>query len=165
MGIGNDPRYNSTMTFETFPFPAGLTPADTAGPVETMEDGVVLSTLTPQRRPLALAIAQASHRLNEHRENWLNPPEWVERVPEVVPDYPDRIIPKPGRERELKARTLTNLYNQRPHWLDSAHKALDVAVAAAYGWDDYSQDMSDEVILARLLTINLDRSHGMQPNG
>ncbi len=152
------PRYNSTMTFETFPFPAGLTPADTAGPVEILEDGVVLPSVAPERRPLALAIAQAALRLNEHRENWLNPPECVERVPEVVPGYPDRIIPKPGLEKDLKARTLTNLYNQRPHWLDSAHKALDAAVAAAYGWEDYRSEMPDEEILGRLLALNLERS-------
>ena len=29
LGKGNDPRYTPTTTFETFPFPAGLTPADT----------------------------------------------------------------------------------------------------------------------------------------
>lgn len=80
------------------------------------------------------AIAQAARRLNELRENWLNPPEWVERVPEVVPGYPDRLLPRPGHEKDLKARTLTNLYNQRPAWLVNAHRALDEAVAAAYGW-------------------------------
>ena len=164
-GVGNDPTYNAGTCFETFPFPEGLTPNDTTGPVESQEDGVVLPTVTPERRPVALAIAQAAQRLNELRENWLNPAEWVERVPEVVPGYPDRIIPKPGHEKDLKARTLTNLYNQRPRWLGNAHLALDMAVAAAYGWDDYSSDMPDEVILARLLTINLERSHGMQLNG
>lgn len=30
LGVGNDPRYTPTTCFETFPFPAGLTPADTA---------------------------------------------------------------------------------------------------------------------------------------
>ena len=166
-GVGNDPRYTPTTTFDTFPFPEGLTPVDTAGPVQTLEDGVILPTVAPERRPVALAIAHAAHRLKELRENWLNPAEWVERVPEVVPGYPDRIIPKPGREKELKAQTLTNLYNQRPHWLDSAHKALDAAVAAAYGWDDYSPEMPDEVILSRLLALNSARSHllasGSQP--
>ncbi|MCK7577776.1 MAG: hypothetical protein MZV65_19615 [Chromatiales bacterium] len=49
---------------------------------------------------------------------WLNPPEWIERLPEVVPGYPDRIIAKPEHEADLKKRTLTNLYNQRPAWLD-----------------------------------------------
>ncbi|MEO6291357.1 MAG: DNA methyltransferase, partial [Burkholderiaceae bacterium] len=30
LGVGNDPRYTPTTCFETFPFPAGLTPQDTA---------------------------------------------------------------------------------------------------------------------------------------
>jgi len=161
------PRYTPTTTFETFPFPEGLTPVDTAGPVETLEDGVILPSVALERRSVALAIAQAAYRLNEQREKWLNPPTWVDRVPEVVPGYPDRIIPKPGHEKDLKARTLTNLYNQRPTWLDNAHKALDAAVAAAYGWDDYSPEMADEVILSRLLALNSARSHllasGTQP--
>ena len=87
------------------------------------------------------AIAAAARRLNELRENWLNPPEWVNRTPEVVSGYPDRIIPKPGFEAELKKRTLTNLYNQRPAWLEHAHRELDAAVAAAYGWADYTPEM------------------------
>jgi hypothetical protein len=82
----------------------------------------------------------------------------VERVPEVVPGYPERIIPKPGHEKDLKARTLTNLYNQRPHWLDKAHLDVDAAVAAAYGWDDYTPAMPDAEILARLLALNLERA-------
>jgi hypothetical protein len=96
--------------------------------------------------------------LNALRENWLNPPEWVERVPEVVPGYPDRIVPRPEFAAEIKKRTLTNLYNQRPAWLDHVHRALDAAVAAAYGWDDYSPALPDEEILRRLLALNLARS-------
>jgi hypothetical protein len=53
---------------------------------------------------------------------------------------------------ELKKRTLTNLYNERPAWLDLAHKKLDATVAAAYGWP---ADLSDEQILERLLALNL----------
>ena len=56
---------------------------------------------------------------------------------------------------QLKQRTLTNLYNARPDWLDLAHKALDVAVAAAYGWP---ADLTDEEILERLLALNLERA-------
>jgi len=133
------PRYTPTTTFETFPFPQG-----------------VLTKPDPDAR--FPAIAEAAKRLNELRENWLNPPEWVERVPEVVPGYPDRILPKPGHEADLKKRTLTNLYNQRPPWLDNAHKALDKAVADAYGWGDYTPEMPDEEILSRLLVLNLARS-------
>ena len=144
LGVGNDPRYTPTTTFETFPFPAHLTPRDTAHGAPT--------------GPAAEAIAAAAQRLNQLRENWLNPPEWVECVPEVVPGYPDRIVAKPGHEAELKKRTLTNLYNARPAWLDNAHRALDAAVAAAYGWPDYTPAMPDEEILRRLLALNLERA-------
>lgn len=142
------PAYATTTCFETFPFPAGMTPIDTAAGAPT--------------GPQAEAIAAAARRLNELRENWLNPADWVDRIPEVVPGYPDRIIPKLGHEAELKKRTLTNLYNQRPAWLDGAHKALDAAVAAAYGWTDYTPEMSDEEILRRLLALNVARSEGAQ---
>src|SRR5208283_1471596 len=56
---------------------------------------------------------------------------------------------------KLKKRTLTNLYNERPAWLDLAHKKLDAAVAAAYGWP---ADLSDDLILERLLALNLERA-------
>lgn len=69
------------------------------------------------------------------RENWLNPPDLINRVPEVVAGYPDRILPKDDKAAAiLKTRTLTNLYNQRPTWLVHAHEGLDQAVAEAYGW-------------------------------
>ncbi|SMF96964.1 Methyltransferase domain-containing protein [Methylomagnum ishizawai] len=138
-GVGNDPRYTPTTTFETFPFPEGV--------------------LTHENPDAAFpAIAEAAKRLHALRESWLNPPEWTERVPEVVPGYPDRILPKPGHAADLKKRTLTNLYNTRPAWLDNAHKALDQAVAAAYGWTDYTEAMPDAEILGRLLKLNLERA-------
>ena len=139
LGKGNDPRYTPTTTFETYPFPDGLTP-----------------NIKPDEytNPHAEAIAEAAKRLNELRENWLNPPEWVDRVPEVVEGYSERIIPKPEHDKELKKRTLTNLYNQRPEWLENAHRALDEAVAAAYGW---SADLSDDEVLGKLLELNLSR--------
>jgi hypothetical protein len=57
--------------------------------------------------------------------------------------------------RRGSKRTLTNLYNARPTWLDLAHKRLDEAVFAAYGWNP---DLSDEEILEKLLVLNLGRS-------
>ena len=157
LGVGNDPRYTPSSTFETFPFPVGLTPADTKGqPVA--EGNLLLPPVTVEHLPTAVNIASAAQRLTSLRENWLNPAEWIERVPEMVGGYPDRILAKPECAAELKKRTLTNLYNTRPAWLDNAHKALDKAVAEAYGWMDYTPDMSDEEILRRLLTLNLERS-------
>jgi type II restriction/modification system DNA methylase subunit YeeA len=133
------PRYTPSTCFETFPFPEGLTPKDKA------------------ENP---AIAEAAKRLNELRENWLNPPEWVEWVitpEEEAAGFPMRPVAKPGHEKDLKSRTLTNLYNQRPTWLDTAHRALDAAVAAAYGWADYAPAMQDDEILRRLLALNIAR--------
>ncbi len=191
-GVGNDPTYNAKSCFETFPFPEGLTPADTAHQqTEAIEGGALVpaglsidisASNTPPGQALpaqeaikkiasskalrthAEAIARAAKRLNDLREAWLNPPEWTQRVPEVIPlgmqtsPYPDRIIARPGHEKELADRTLTKLYNQRPAWLHAAHQTLDAAVAAAYGWTDYSVDMADEEILKRLLALNLARS-------
>jgi len=129
---------------------------------------------TPQDNDLrqhAITIAQAAKRLNDLRENWLNPPEWTHKVPEVTPlgmdksPYPDRIEPKPGiSEQDIKAlqkRTLTNLYNAKPAWLTMAHQQLDAAVAAAYGWADYTAAMPDDEVLKRLLALNLARSMGI----
>jgi len=136
------PRYTSSTTFRTFPFPKGLTPDIPA--TEYAGD------------PRAIAISQAARRLNELREAWLNPPDLVERMPEVVPGYPDRIVPvSPKAAAILKTRTLTNLYNERPAWLDNAHRDLDAAVASAYGWP---MDIAEEEALARLLALNLERA-------
>lgn len=136
------PRYTSTTTFRTFPFPEGLTPNIPAA--QYADD------------PRAVRIAEVARRLNELRENWLNPPDLVRREPEVVPGYPDRILPVSERAAQiLKKRTLTNLYNERPIWLDNVHRELDDAVAAAYGWPT---DLSDDEILKRLLDLNLARA-------
>lgn len=135
-------RYNITVTFETFPFPDGLTPNIPAADVAD--------------NPRAVRISAAAKRLNDLRENWLNPPEWVDRVPEVVAGYPDRIVPKnEAAAKELKKRTLTNLYNQNPAWLQHAHRELDEAVAAAYGWE---WPLTDDEILARLFKLNQERA-------
>jgi hypothetical protein len=170
MGKGNDPRYTPTTCFETFPFPAGLTPADTAHQrTEPLPDGALIPAgLTPEVRGHAEAIAHCAHRLVALRDGWLNPPEWTQRVPEVVPlgmsvsPYPDRIVAKPGFEKDLAQRTLTKLYNQRPAWLAQAHQTLDAAVALAYGWADYTPALPDEEVLRRLLALNLTRAQGQR---
>ena len=140
------PTYTSTSTFATFPFPEGLTP-----------------NLAPSDYSNAAAaeIETAAKKLNELRDNWLNPSEWVDwqQTPEEEKaGYPLRPVAKAGHEADLKKRTLTNLYNARPAWLDNAHKTLDAAVALAYGWNDYTPEMTDEEILRRLLILNQARA-------
>ena len=138
LGKGNDPRYTPTTTFETFPFPEGLSPDI---PASRYADD-----------PQATAIAKAARRLVSLRDRWLNPPEWVEWMEEPVPGYPKRPVARnEAAEKALKKRTLTNLYNARPQWLDDAHTTLDHAVAAAYGWP---ADISDEDALRELLALN-----------
>jgi hypothetical protein len=69
--------------------------------------------------------------------------------------YP-RLIPRDAdAAANLAKRTLTNLYNQRPTWLADAHRRLDEAVFAAYGW---APDLTDDQILERLLELNLQRA-------
>ena len=138
LGKGNDPRYTPTTTFETFPFPEGLSPDIPAA--DHADDS------------RAAAIAAAARRLVELRDRWLNPPEWVEWVDEPAPGYPRRPVPRDeAAARELKKRTLTNLYNTRPQWLANAHATLDAAVAAAYGWPE---DIENDEALQELLKIN-----------
>jgi hypothetical protein len=148
-------RYTPLSCFETFPFPRP----------------------TPEQET---TIAAAAKELNDLRERWLNPPEWTcTRVLEFPGSAcgpwaryvdPATVDPQTGvgtvryprlepRNAEcaakLKKRTLTNLYNERPAWLDLAHKRLDAAVAAGYGWP---ADLSDEQILEHLLALNLERA-------
>lgn len=142
LGVGNDPRYTPSTTFETFPFPDGLAPN--------------IPAATYASDPRGVKISDAAKRLNGLREAWLNPPDLVKRVPEVVAGFPDRNIPVDDKAASiLKKRTLTNLYNERPAWLANAHRDLDAAVAAAYGW---SADILEDDALARLFALNQSRT-------
>jgi hypothetical protein len=141
---GNHPtarRYNSSRVFRTFPFPEGLSPNRAAGFYSS--------------DPRAADIASSARRLDELRRNWLNPPNLVRVVPEVVPGFPDRLVPaNDAVALTLRGRTLTNLYNERPHWLEHAHRDLDAAVARAYGW---APEISEEDAVAQLLDLNQSR--------
>jgi hypothetical protein len=151
------PRYTPTTCFETFPFPE--------------------PTAAQQA-----AIAGAAKELDSLRNNWLNPPEWTRTEVLEFPGSVDgpwkrfvhepnergtgtvcypRLVPKDAESAaKLKKRSLTNLYNQRPAWLKNAHRALDEAVFAAYGWPP---DISDDELLANLLALNLSRAGAAKP--
>jgi hypothetical protein len=171
-------RYTPTTCFETFPFPwpPGQEPnsggAAAPGRAPRPAGGGAHST-----DPQVQAIAEAARELDRLRNTWLNPPEWTrEEVLEFPgsadgpwaryvhdPDhrgigtvrYP-RIVPKDAEcAVNLKARTLTNLYNQRPTWLALAHEKVDAAVFAAYAWNPA---MTDDQLLESLLALNLERA-------
>jgi len=85
--------------------------------------------------PLLETIAEAARELVAKRDAWLNPPD--------------------ATEAELKKRTLTNLYNALPAWLAEAHRKLDEAVFAAYGWPS---TLTDAELLEQLLRLNHERA-------
>ena len=91
----------------------------------------------PAADPRVQSIAQVARELVRLRDAWINPPD--------------------ASDVELKKRTLTNLYNARPTWLDNAHRNLDAAVFTAYGWP---AGLPDEEILEHLLALNRARAGG-----
>ncbi len=99
-------------------------------PLNTADDALTEAQLAHRD-----AIAAAAVSLDDQREAWLNPPN-------IDPD-------------ELRQRTMTNLYNAPPVWLQIAHQEIDEAVSAAYAWP---ADLSDDEILSRLLALNLERA-------
>lgn len=143
-------RYTPRSCFETFPFPR----------------------LDDTQREVISAITDDLDRL---RTRWLNPPEWISEdlleFPASIDGPWATVVQNPGAdgigtaryirllprdedsEQQLKKRTLTNLYNERPAWLDQAHVRLNEAVFAAYGW---SPDLSDDEVISKLLEMNLD---------
>ena len=88
-------------------------------------------------------------------EMWLAPPPCRAPPPNRWGEDPQNNSRISGEAGRGPKRTLTNLYNARPTWLELAHKKLDEAVFAAYGWPS---DLSDEEILERLLALNLERA-------
>lgn len=85
--------------------------------------------------PRSINIARAAEELYIKRDEWLHPFDMD--------------------ELEIKSRTLTNLYNKMPTWLQIMHETLDKAVHEAYGWPIM---LSDDEILERLLELNLQRA-------
>ena len=81
------------------------------------------------------AIAGAALELDRLRQRWLNSTGLT--------------------ASQLKERTLTNLYNARPTWLQNLHEQLDQTVADTYGWP---HDLPGPEILERLLALNQQRT-------
>ena len=173
MGVGNDPSYTPSTCFETFPFPwlPGHEPSKTAASLrgapfatkQSLSDETEIASQTAIAMTKERAIAAAARELVQLRDAWLNPPP-TPPVDEKDHRHGERVHPSPvehafrstgeGPGMGVK-RTLTNLYNARPTWLDNAHRKLDTAVFAAYGWPS---DLSDDEVLSRLLALNLERA-------
>jgi len=170
-------RYTATTCFETFPFPRP-TPAQEAAiaaaakelnelrerwlnPPEWTETRT-LEFPGSANGPWARYIDRSTIREVGRVTPCAPSSASKERRAEDCPPYLIGTVRYPRLEprdadcaAKLKKRTLTNLYNERPAWLDLAHQKLDAAVAAAYGWP---ADLTDEQILEKLLALNLERA-------
>jgi len=133
-------RYTPTTCFETFPLPWPPGSEDT-------------------KHPAHLRVSTAAQKLNDLRERWLNPREWIEPLAariDATNDFSDvpaearalirhsAIMAAAAKDARLKNRTLTKLYNERPTWLRHAHEALDRAVLAAYAATDPGGDWPED---------------------
>ena len=175
------PRYTPTTCFETFPlpWPPGTEPVAAAKtwhghlahgsqgrpapgqekPDTQGQDGPDTHGQDARATTLHARISAAAAALNEQRERWLNPPEWIGPIAEQVDatdDFADvppearglirqsAIMALAAKDPNLKKRTLTNLYNQRPTWLELAHLELDRSVLAAYAAVDPDGQWSED---------------------
>ena len=151
IGKGNDPRYTPTSTFETFPFP--FVPGQ-----EDFNDARVQ------------AISAAAQALHEERHVWLNPPDnppdlkdrTLTNLYNALQMYRSRFQPGNGEMTQLATGNGTELATgarikaaaaQFAPRLHELHRALDLAVVAAYGWDAPLLS-DDEAILRSLLSLN-----------
>ncbi len=160
-------RYTPTTCFETFalPWTPGTEPCPSPGVHASPSPGVHAgrrSTKPPDMNVGALIyerISNAAKKLNEQRERWLNPSEWLEAIAKAVDneddfaDVPEEaralirhsaIMARAAKDAKLKKRTLTNLYNERPTWLRLLHEQLDRAALAAYAATDPDGEWSED---------------------
>ena len=140
LGVGNDPRYNKTKCFETFPLPAedtGLTPA------------------------LAARIRNLAEQLDAHRKARQAAHESVT----LTGLY--NVLDKLRRDQPLTAADKTLHEQGLVSVLRTLHDELDIAVLEAYGWsdlgpvpwaDEAARSAWTDVLLERLVALNAKRA-------
>ncbi len=128
LGVGNDPRYNKSRCFETFPFPA--------------ED----TGLTPELRN---QIATLAEQIDAHRKRQQasNPGLTLTGMYNVLEAL------KAGRELTAKEKTIHT--QGLVGILKELHYELDAAVLQAYG---LKPGLSHDALLSHLVTLNAQRA-------
>lgn len=140
LGVGNDPRYNKTRCFETFPFPS-----DDTG-------------LTPE---LSDKIRGLAEQLDAHRKARQAAHEAVT----LTGMY--NVLDKLRRGEALTAKDKLMHEQALVSVLQSLHDELDAAVLQAYGWqdlgpvpwaDEAARATWTETLLERLVALNAKRA-------
>lgn len=129
LGVGNDPRYNKSRCFETFPFP-DLDPAGA----------------------LAQRIRTLAEQIDVHRKSRLaaHPDATLTATYNVLEKLRNG-SPLTERERVVHEHGLVSV-------LKSLHDELDAAVLEAYGWADLTLPADTDTLLVRLVEINAKRA-------
>jgi len=147
LGVGNDPRYNKTRCFETFPFPDAPPPEQQA-----------------QIRDLA-------ERLDTHRKRQ------QAKHPELTLTGMYNVLEKLRADEPLSTKEKTTHGQGLVSLLRELHDELDRAVFAAYGWGDLAEQLvgkpgattplpdkpeaqteAEEELLCRLVALNSERA-------
>jgi len=115
LGVGNDPRYNKTRCFETFPFPSDDTGFDVTS-------------------PLATTIGDRAEAIDAHRKRVLASPEGLKAGLTLTGIY--NVLEALRAGRTLSAKEKLHHDTGLVGVLQSLHDELDTAVLQAYGWQD-----------------------------
>ena len=168
------PRYTPTTCFETFPLPEPTAEQEAAIAAAAKELDELRNRWLNPPEWTKTEVLEFPGSVDGPWARYIDPATLSSRVQGARARGPEPFIPHPSSfprigtvrwprivakdpecAESLKKRTLTNLYNERPAWLDLAHKRLDEAVFAAYGWDP---GIADEGLLEKLLELNLARA-------
>ena len=131
LGVGNDPRYNKSRCFETFPFPdrdAGLTP-EVAHRIRVLAEQIDAHRKNRQAAHPDITLTGMYNVLDKLRSG-------------------EALTPK---EKAINEQGLVGV-------LHSLHDELDAAVLAAYGWSDLHLPADNETLLERLVALNAKRA-------
>ncbi len=162
LGLGNDPRYSKSRTFDPFPFPA-------ADDLQKQRIRAIAEDLDAHRKRV---LAEHSHltltglynvleklRANAPSplagEGGRRPDEGFERATSHRPGHAGNLLPQGAKGTWLSTGERRTFDDGLVLILRELHDRLDAAVAGAYGW---AVDLSDEDILARLVALNRART-------
>lgn len=129
LGVGNDPRYNKSRCFETFPFP-DLGPAGA----------------------LAQLIRTLAEQIDLHRKSRLA------AHPDATLTVMYNVLEKLRSGEALTTKEKVIHEHGLIGVLKSLHDELDAAVLQAYGWADLTLPADIDTLLLRLVELNAKRA-------
>ncbi len=162
-GVGNDPRYTKSRTFDPFPYPCA-TPTQTSELRDKGEhlDALRKATLADHPKMSMTDIYNVLEKIRASSRAERSDPGAVRLVadgrssagswiasPAARKDGSAAMpLPLTAKEEDIKDRCLVLI-------LKELHEEIDRLTAEAYGWP---VDLSDDEILARLVALNAERA-------